>query len=69
MNYFNFVRMILTNSEIRVFSGTNSKDFAILDWVIFDTISVCGERADGRTDELTTLVNTGLCIASYADAL
>jgi len=52
-------------AKTRVLGLSVGEDFVILAWVI---LTQCQRATDGRTDN-STVANTGLCIASYADAV
>jgi len=53
------------NAKTRVLGLSVGEDFVILACV---ALTQCQRVTDGQTDN-PTVANTGLCIASYADAL
>jgi len=55
-------------AKTRVLGLTVDEDFVILACVFFDTVPAYDEQTDRQTDN-STVANTRLCTASYADAL
>jgi len=61
------VNLILAKLESLGYPSVKFPDFSLR---LFDTVTACdGHQTDGRRDSHSTMASTGLCIASYTDAL